>query len=122
MMRADVPRLRAFIGHRLRTIADRIDYAGAPKASYITFTFEERTGIVFRDDGRGCRVWHLSDADYEKAHAEAGPVDRSEAEAWLPQRVPAGTVLTGRHREPVWNPAGPALTVTLFTRKGGTDG
>jgi hypothetical protein len=121
-MRANVPRLRAFIGRRLRTIADRIDYAGAPKASHVTFTFEERTGIVFRDDGRGCRVWHLSDADYEKAHTEAGPIDRSEAEAWLPQRVPAGTVLTGRHREPEWNPAGPAFTVTLFARKGGTDG
>jgi hypothetical protein len=122
MMRADVPRLRAFIGHHLRTIADRIDYAGAPKGSHITFTFEERTGIVFRDDGRGCRVWHLSDADYEKAHTEAGPIASGNAEAWLPRRAPEGTPLTGLHREPEWNPAGPAFTVTLFARKGGTDG
>lgn len=113
--------IRARIGRRLRFLADRIDRAGAPRASHITFTFEERTGIVFREDGRGCRVWHLSDADYEKAHDEAGPVADGNAETWLPQRLPAGTVLTGRHSEPAWTPAeGPAFTLTLFTRKGGT--
>lgn len=114
--------LRERIARRLRYAADRIDYAGAPKGSHIAFTFEERTGIVFRDDGRGCRVWHLSDADYEKAHTEAGPVASGNAETWLPQRVPEGTPLTGRHRDPEWNPAGPAFTLTLFTRKGGTGG
>lgn len=122
MTRADTPGLRARIARRLRFAADRIDHAGAPKASHITFTFEERTGIVFREDGRGCRVWHLNDADYEKAHDEAGPTVTADAEVWLPQRVPAGTVLTGRHREPAWTPAGPGFTVTLFTRKGDADG
>jgi hypothetical protein len=114
--------IRAFIGRRLRYAADRIDRAGAPKASHVTFTFEERTGIVFRDDGRGCRVWYLGDADYEKAHDEAGPAASGNADVWLPQRVPAATVLTGRHRESAWTPASPAFAVTLFTRKGDADG
>jgi hypothetical protein len=114
--------LRAFIGHHLRTIADRIDYAGAPRATSMTFTFEERTGIVVRDDGRGCRLWYLGDASYEKAHDEAGPVASGTAEVWLPQRVDRGTPLTGLRREPAWNPTGPAFTVTLFARKGGADG
>lgn len=115
----DLTALRARIGRYLRTVADRIDYPGAPKAMSVTFTFEERPGIVFRDDGRGCRLWHLGDADYERAHDEAGPVATGSAEVWLPQRLPVGTALTGRHREPVWNPAGPALRMTLFTRKEG---
>jgi len=88
----------------------------------MTFTFEERTGIVVRDDGRGCRLWYLGDDSYERAHAEAGPAGRGSAEVWLPQRVDRGTVLTGRHREPARPPAGPGFTVTLFTRKGGADG
>lgn len=112
----------ASIARRLRFLADRIDHAGAPKASHITFTFEERTGIVFRKDGRGCRVWYLGDDDYERAHDEAGPVDDGNAEVWLPQRLPAGIVLTGRHRQPAWTPAGPGFTVTLFARKGGDGG
>jgi hypothetical protein len=78
--------LRTFIGRRLRYAADRIDYAGAPRASHITFTFEEYIGIVFREDGRGCRVWHLNDADYERAHTEAGPVANPSADVWLPDR------------------------------------
>jgi len=109
--------LRARVARRLRFAADRIDPAGAPRATSMTFTIEERTGIVFRDDGRGCPLWCLGDADYEKAHAEAGPVARPRAEVWLPQRVPAGTVLTGRHREPDWTPPGPAFTMTFFTPK-----
>ncbi|HMG64214.1 MAG TPA: hypothetical protein VK599_14805 [Streptosporangiaceae bacterium] len=83
----------------------------------MTFTIEERTGIVVRDDGRGCRLWYLGDADYERAHDEAGPVASGNAEVWLPQRVPAGTVLTGRHREPAWTPGAPAFTMTFFTPK-----
>ena len=107
--------LRARIARRLRFAADRIDYAGAPKAMSVTFTFEERTGIVFRDDGRGCRLWRYDDASYEKAHDEAGPTVTANAEVWLPQRAPAGTVLTGRHREPVWNPAAPPVFTMTFS-------
>jgi hypothetical protein len=55
----------------LRKYADRIDREGAPKALHWTFTFENRQGVKFREDGKGCRLWHYGDADYEKAHAEA---------------------------------------------------
>lgn len=114
--------LRARIARRLRYAADRIDRRGAPKATSMTFTFEERTGVVVRDDGRGCRLWYLGDDSYEKAHDEAGAAASGTAQVWLPQRVPAGTALTGRHSEPAWNPAGPAFTVTLYARESGTDG
>jgi hypothetical protein len=78
--------LRAFIAYQLRKYADRIDNPGAPKAMSVRFTFEDRVGIVFRDDGRGCRLWYLGDVDYERAHTEAGPVTGARSTAWLPQR------------------------------------
>ena len=111
--------LLRFLARRLRYLADRIDHAGAPKASHITFTFEERTGIVFREDGRGCRLWYLGDDSYEKAHAEAGPVASATAETWLPQRLPEGTVLTGRHREPAPAPARWPFTVIFSAGREG---
>jgi hypothetical protein len=78
--------LRARTGWRLRCWADRIDHPGAPKAMSVRFTFEEHVGIVFRDDGRGCRLWYYGDEDYERAHDEAGPVLGVNSTAWLPQR------------------------------------
>jgi hypothetical protein len=47
----------------LRTLADRIDYEGAPKATHWTFTFELYEGIRFREDGKGCRLWYLGSED-----------------------------------------------------------
>ena len=93
--------LRALIADELRRIADRIDRPGAPKATHLSFTFEERTGIAIRDDGRGCRLWYLNDAEHERAHDEAGPVAGGNATVWLPQRAAKGTALTGRHDAPV---------------------
>lgn len=55
-----------------RRLADRIDHRGAPKLSHISFTFEEGLGLVFRDDGCGCRLAWLGDDEYERAHTEAG--------------------------------------------------
>lgn len=55
----------------MRRIADRIDHRGAPKALGWSFTFEDKQGIRFRDDGRGCRLWYLGDDDYTRAHSEA---------------------------------------------------
>lgn len=56
----------------LRRIADRIDYAGAPRAlGAYSFTFERGEGIRFRDDGRGCPLWYLGEDDYRRAHDEA---------------------------------------------------
>lgn len=63
--------LRQRLARQLRFLADRIDYAGAPKATHWTFTIEEHEGIRFREDGRGCRLWYLGDAEYEKAHNES---------------------------------------------------
>ncbi|MGW5519031.1 hypothetical protein [Nocardia africana] len=73
----NIMELRSAIGYRLRTWADRIDYKGAPRrlTSY-TFTFEDGEGIRFREDGRGCRLWYLGDADYDKAHDESDSEQR----------------------------------------------
>lgn len=57
----------------LRDLADRIDYAGAPRGVNYSFTIEPGEGIRFRQDGRGCPLWYLGDEDYLRAHHEAGP-------------------------------------------------
>ena len=59
------------IANWLRRLADRIDHAGAPKLIHWSFTFETGRGIMFRDDGKGCPLAYLGDADYSRAHAEA---------------------------------------------------
>lgn len=63
--------LRQRLAQQLRFLADRIDYAGAPKALHWSFTIEDQGGVRFREDGRGCRLWYLGDAEYDKAHTEA---------------------------------------------------
>lgn len=55
----------------LRHLADRLDYRGAPRSVGWSFTFEHRRGIVFRDDGKGCSLWYLGDAEFQRAHDEA---------------------------------------------------
>ena len=62
--------LRGFSG-LLRRLADRLDYANAPKGMGYSFTFERGEGIRFRDDRRGCPVWYLGDDDFDRAHDEA---------------------------------------------------
>lgn len=42
-----------WLAYWLRALADRIDYAGSPKGTGWSLTFEQGCGIVFRDDGRG---------------------------------------------------------------------
>lgn len=66
-----------WLASQLRKYADRIDHAGAPKLTHWTFTFEDYRGMVFREDGRGCRIAYLGDVEYGKAHAEAGDVEQS---------------------------------------------
>jgi len=63
--------VRVLLARWLRRWADRLDDAGAPKAIGWSFTFEHRRGIVFRDDGRGCPLWYLGDAERARAHTEA---------------------------------------------------
>ena len=59
----------------LATMAD-VDYQdldpyGATRLIHWTFTFEKGIGIVFREDGRGCRLAYLGQDEYSKAHDEA---------------------------------------------------
>lgn len=63
--------MKRWVAERLRRLADRIDYEGAPKCMSWSFTIEQREGIRFRQDGRGCPLWYLGNADYERAHDEA---------------------------------------------------
>lgn len=60
-----------WIAERLRRLADRIDHKGAPKCTSWSFTFESGKGAVFNQERRGCPLWYLGDADYERAHNEA---------------------------------------------------
>lgn len=63
--------MRARFAYWMRKWADRIDHRGAPRYVGWSFTFEDREGIRFRDDGRGCPLWYLGEDDHERAHTEA---------------------------------------------------
>jgi len=56
------------LAHWMRRAADRIDREGAPKVTHCSFTFERGRGIVFHEDGRGCRIAYLGDDEYRRAH------------------------------------------------------
>lgn len=64
-------RVRAWIGRRLRRLADRLDVHGAPRHTGMSFTIEHKRGWVLREDGRGCPLWYLGEDDYELAHTQA---------------------------------------------------
>lgn len=55
----------------LRCLADRIDPAHAPRGLGRWFTFERGRGLVVNEEERGCRLWYMGDASYERAHTEA---------------------------------------------------
>lgn len=64
--------MRTWLADLMRKYADRLDYAGSPKCTGWSFTFENRRGIVFREGTRqGCPLWYLGDADHQRAHSEA---------------------------------------------------
>lgn len=65
----------------LRRLADAIDCEGSPGRVHWSFTVEPGKGIRFRQDGRGCPLWYLGDADYLRAHREAGPA-LGEGDQW----------------------------------------
>lgn len=75
--------LRAWIGKRLRFLADRIDYKGAPRLMGYTFTIETGEGFRLREDGRGCRLAYLGETEHEKAYTEA---DSAEEDARREER------------------------------------
>jgi len=62
---------RTTLAEWLRRLTDRIDYHGAPKAIGWSFTYEDRKGMVFREDRKGCPLWYYGDDDYKRAHTEA---------------------------------------------------
>lgn len=67
------------LANAMRRLADRIDHAGAPKATHLTMTIESGKGIVIHGlngepepvKPRGCTLWYLNDEEYEKVHTEA---------------------------------------------------
>lgn len=72
-------RWRKRVAHRMRIWADRLDVHGAPKRTSWRFTYEDNVGIVFRDDGRGCKLWYYGDDDFDKAHTESDSQTRRSA-------------------------------------------
>jgi hypothetical protein len=58
----------------LRRLADLLDYDGAPRPTRWSFTYEEGRGAVFWENGPGCLLWYVGEAEYVKAWDEAGPV------------------------------------------------
>lgn len=67
--------MRARVGRLLRRWADRIDPASAPTLTGWSYTHEKRgprdTHLVWREDGRGCPVWYMGDADLARSFTEA---------------------------------------------------
>ncbi len=64
--------MRKWLAELMRKYADRMDPNGAPRAmSQMSFTFEKYKGIVVREDGKGCPLWYLGQANYERAFDEA---------------------------------------------------
>ena len=62
---------RRWIAEWLRMWADRIDPASGPRLmGPYSFTFEDRKGIVFREDHRGCPLWYMQE-DHDRVHDEA---------------------------------------------------
>jgi hypothetical protein len=64
----------------MRKWADRMDPDGAPRYIGFSYTFERYRGIVFREDGRGCRLWYLGEKDHDRAWADSGNLPEK---AWL---------------------------------------
>jgi hypothetical protein len=62
--------LRVRVAEWMRLAADRLDHEGAPKIMGWSFTFEDREGIRFREDGKGCPLAYLGNADYEAARVD----------------------------------------------------
>ena len=59
------------IAEMMRRLADRIDPAGAPRCTGLSFTFESGTGLVVHRDRTGCPLWYWGSADYDRAFSEA---------------------------------------------------
>jgi len=76
--------VRARVGRLLRRWADRIDPDNAPQPTGYTYTHERHTPtdtrIKWRDDGRGCPVYYIGEADLTRSFTEADTDWRPAAE------------------------------------------
>jgi hypothetical protein len=88
--------VREWAAELLRYAADRLHPATAPRYLGFSFTFEEGTGLVFRDDGRGCPLTYPGQDAYGRAHTESGlsvspagtaPGTTAGGTVWLPRRA-----------------------------------
>jgi hypothetical protein len=77
--------MKRWLARRLRDFADRIDRAGAPKATGFSFTFEPGRGAVVhgtsgihRVGQPGCPLYYLNDQDWLRAHSE-----QVDQRAWI---------------------------------------
>lgn len=66
---------RRWLGEKLRRLADRVDWYGAPRyMSGLSFYFEDHVGLVVDRWGhRGCPLMYRGQDDYEKAFSPAPP-------------------------------------------------
>jgi hypothetical protein len=72
-------RVRSKLGDWLRRLAELIDRPGTPKATHLSFTFEDGIGMVVHSgpitsgpNRLGCQLWYLNDDDYRHAFADSG--------------------------------------------------
>jgi hypothetical protein len=94
--------VKRWLAGRLRTWADRLDWAGAPKPTGWSFTVEGRFGTVFNQDGRGCPLWSY-DEDYLLLRApESGQPEACEDIEWVTigMRTPDGVHVLGSAEVP----------------------
>ena len=67
--------MKTAIAAWLRRTASRLDPDNAPTPTGYSYTHERRgprdTHLVWRDDGRGCPVWYIGDADLNRSFTEA---------------------------------------------------
>jgi hypothetical protein len=84
------------VGRLLRQWADRIDPSGEPHLTGWSYTHEKRgpqdTYLLWREDGRGCPVWYMGDADLNRSFTEADS-------DWRPAKDRLADMLA-RHGEP----------------------
>lgn len=67
--------MRRRLAHAMRLLADRIDHAGAPKFTGLTFGYVQGVGLVVEWNGPGRKLWTLHDDDHDDAwHPQVGGV------------------------------------------------
>lgn len=106
--------MRARIGNWLRRTADHIHPAGAATLTGWSYTHEKRTPtdtyLLWREDGRGCPVWYMGDADLNRSFTEADSDWRTPTERTAAMFAQHGADIRSHLPPPPDKPA-PALAV-----------